>query len=242
MPDYQALAYLALNDQVLQFRTKMTAAKTHLQAIILIQQAITDVTRRKALRVNHGLMENDFKGVNQSMEEDIKLMNDEIEKRLAQNLNLVVTNTRYVELLAKKREKKVNSVRTDQKLKEAENHSRDNLKAKLLSHSTFTSPLQKVSDQRKLEKAQLNTGMTCTKITKSSLPTTTSTSSSSVSTTTSTTASSSTSVPTTTSTASSTTSLKTSTSSSFVTNSFQDKEERPTLPHAEKQLYHNIVQ
>ena len=147
MPDYQALAYLALNDQVLQFRSKMIGAETHLQAIVSIQQAISDVMRRKALRVNHGLMAKDFKTVNQSMEDDIKSMNDEIEKRLANNPNLVVTNTRYVELLAKKRQKKVHSVRTDPKLRQAENQSKDSLKTKPLQQSTFMSPLLKVNDQ-----------------------------------------------------------------------------------------------
>ena len=84
----------------------MTGAETHLQAIVSIQHVISDVTRRKALCIKNGLMENDFKGVNQSMEEDIKLMNDEIEKRLATNPNLVVTNTRYVELLQRNEKRK----------------------------------------------------------------------------------------------------------------------------------------
>ena len=110
MPDYMALAYLVLNDQVIQFRTKMTGAETHLQAMLCIQQAISNVSRKKALRIKHGLLEKDFKAVNQSMEEDIKIMSDEIEKRLIQNPNLVITNTRFIDLLAKGQQKKVHSI------------------------------------------------------------------------------------------------------------------------------------
>ena len=44
------------------------------------------------------------------MEEDIKIMSDEIEKRLIQNPNLVITNTRFIDLLAKRRQKKVHSI------------------------------------------------------------------------------------------------------------------------------------
>ena len=61
MPDYMALAYLALNDQVIQFQTKMMGAETHLEAMLCIQQAISYVSRKKALRIKHELLEKDFK-------------------------------------------------------------------------------------------------------------------------------------------------------------------------------------
>ena len=102
------------------------------------------------------------------MEEDIKIMSDEIKKRLIQNPNLVITNTRFIDLLAKRRQKKVHSIRTDPKLKDLENHCRNNLKSKPLSQSMFSSPLLKVSKTRKIEKSQMNSGMTCTKMTDSS--------------------------------------------------------------------------
>ena len=66
--------------------------------MLCIQQAISKVSRKKALRIKHGLLEKDFKAVNQSMEEDIKVMSDKIEKRLIQNPNLVITNTRFIDL------------------------------------------------------------------------------------------------------------------------------------------------
>ena len=148
MPDWMALAYQAINEHVIEYRRDLARIETHFQAIIAINQAISQVTHKKGLKIKHSLTDKDFKYVNKSMEDDLKLMSQEIEKRLSENPNRIITNTRFTELIAKRRQNQINTTRTDTQIKQIRTQNREGKQ-----HRT---PLEKVNDQRRREKLYYN--------------------------------------------------------------------------------------
>ena len=148
MLDWMAHAYQSFNKHVVNFRKDMTSIEGHFQAIKSIHFGIVETTRKKGL-IGSGLhKQKNYEAVYQSMEENIKKMNNHLDKITKENPNRILTRTRDLELLADKKEKYKEPARLNVDIKE----NKIIVKSTKQKTNQFKTPLLKVSEQRKLEK------------------------------------------------------------------------------------------
>ena len=158
MPEWMARAIKKFNEYIRRYRLKLAAVETEFQALTVVFSSVMATIRNKGARVTHGHFSLKNREKQSSLlEQDIKNMDERLEKLCLENPDNIMTNTRNLPFLSDNCTDIIVPARNDATLLAVENDVKE-LKSKVLGinlipkNTIFKSSQLKVSEQFKQQK------------------------------------------------------------------------------------------